>query len=55
MRGPSLEHVRAARQRWQTRLTRAVNAIRKLDAAERRLLKKAAEPKPIAEIGRAHV
>jgi len=48
MRGPSLEHVRAARQRWQTRLTRAVNAIRKLDATERRLLKKAAEPKPIA-------
>ena len=44
MRGPSLEHVRAARQRWQTRLTRAVNAIRKLDATERLLLKKAAEP-----------
>ncbi len=40
----TLEQVRDARRRWQARLTRAVNAIKKLDAKEKRLLKKAAAP-----------
>jgi hypothetical protein len=40
-----LEKIREARLRWQSRLTRAVNAIKKLDAKEKRLIKKAAQPK----------
>ncbi|MBO0718949.1 MAG: hypothetical protein J2P55_16685, partial [Rhizobiales bacterium] len=45
MREQSLEQIATSRRRWQSRLTRAVNAIKKLDAKEQRLKKRAAAPK----------
>jgi hypothetical protein len=43
-----IEHCNAARERWQRRLTRAVNAIKRIDAKVKRLQRKAAA-KPVVE------